>query len=268
MPNQQKYTTKLLNSRILIVGGTSGLGFGAAQAVLEHGARELILSSSSPNRIESAIAQLRKLYPGSTAKITGHACNLGDEATLQSNIESLFSKIGGELDHIIFTAGDAPLLTPFLDIPGETAFETIKQAGLVRFFAPLLVAKIGHKHLVPSPKSSITLSSGVSAEKPIPGWTVTSSYLAGLQGMTRGLALDLKPIRVNIVSPGGVDTEMWDVLGKESEAREGVIGDLGRDTTTGRIGKVEDVVEAYLYCLKDANLSGAVIGSNGGRLLV
>ncbi|KAL4799982.1 hypothetical protein BDV19DRAFT_384820 [Aspergillus venezuelensis] len=268
MRNQQKYTTKLLDTRVLIIGGTSGLGFGCAQGILEHGASEIILSSSSDRRIKAAIAKLRELYPDSTAKISGHACNLADESTLQSNVENLFKSIDGELDHIIFTAGDAPLLTPFLDIPAETALQTFKKAGLVRFFAPLLVAKIGHKHLVRSYKSSIVLSSGVSAEKPIPGWTVTSSYLAGLQGMARGLALDLKPIRVNVVSPGGVNTEMWDVLGKESDVREGVIGDLGRETTTGRVGGVEDVVEGYLFAMKDGNLSGAVVRSNGGRLLV
>ncbi|KAL4915649.1 hypothetical protein BDW62DRAFT_219217 [Aspergillus aurantiobrunneus] len=261
MSNQQKYTNKLPGSRILIIGGTSGLGFGTAEAVLEHGASELILSSSSSTRIEAAITKLKSLYPSSSASITGHTCDLSDEATLPANIQALFAKIG-TLDHIIFTAGDAPLLTPFL----ETDFAAIKQAGMVRFFAPLLVAQVGHKHLVPGPKSSITLTTGVSGEKPIPGWTVTSSYLSGLQGMMRGLALDLKPLRVNLVSPGGVDTEMWNVLGREG--REGVVGELARATTTGAVGRVEDVVEGYLYCMRDGNLSGAMVCSNGGRLLV
>ncbi|KAJ0416412.1 hypothetical protein BJY00DRAFT_326326 [Aspergillus carlsbadensis] len=261
MSDQLKFTNKLKGSRILIIGGTSGLGFGAAQALLEQNISELILSSSSPTRIEAAIAKLRSFYPSSSATITGYTCNLADEANLPANVENLFSQIG-TLDHIIFTAGDAPLLAPFL----ETPFDKIKAAGMVRFFAPLLVAQYGHKHLAPGPASSITLSSGVSADKPIPDWTVTSAYLAGLQGMTRGLALDLKPIRVNLVSPGGVDTEMWDVL--DGEAREGVVAELARQTTTGRVGRVEDIAEAYLYCLRDWNLSGSVISSNGGRMLV
>lgn len=263
MPNQHKYTNKLSGSRILIIGGTSGLGFGTAEAALEHGASELILSSSSPTRIEDAITKLKRLYPSSSASITGHACNLADEETLPANIKALFSKLG-TLDHIIFTAGDAPLLTPFL----ETDFKTIKQAGMVRFFAPLLVAQIGHTHLAPGPRSSITLTAGVSGEKPIPGWTVTSAYLSGLQGMMRGLAFYLRPARVNLVSPGGVDTEMWDVLGAGSEVRDGVVEELARATTTGAVGRVEDVAEAYLYCMRDSNLSGSVISSNGGRLLV
>ncbi|KAL4867072.1 hypothetical protein BDV12DRAFT_198552 [Aspergillus spectabilis] len=251
MPDQQKYTTKLLNTRVLIIGGTSGLGFGCAEAVLEHGASELILSSSSQSRLNTAISKLKASYPSSSALITGHECNLADEANLASNIQSLFVKIG-TLDHIIFTAGDAPMLTPFL----SADFPEIKQAGMVRFFAPLLVAKYGYTHLAPGPQSSITLTTGVSGEKPIPGWTVTSSYLSGLQGMIRGLALDLKPIRVNLVSPGGVDTEMWDVLGEEG--RRGTVRSLAEMTTTGRVGRVEDVVEGYLFCMRDWNLSGAM----------
>jgi NAD(P)-dependent dehydrogenase (short-subunit alcohol dehydrogenase family) len=261
MLDQLKYTNKLKEARVLIIGGTSGLGFGAAQALLEQNISQLILSSSSTTRIEAAIAKLHSLYPSTSAAISGYACNLADESNLPANVENLFSQIG-TLDHIIFTAGDAPLLTPFL----ETPFDTIKAAGMVRFFAPLLIAQHAQKHLTPGPASSITLTSGVSGEKPIPGWTVTSSYLAGLQGMMRGLALDLKPTRVNLVSPGGVDTEMWDVL--DGEARQGVVAELARQTTTGRVGRVKDIAEAYLYCLRDWNLSGSVISSNGGRLLV
>ncbi|KAL4886004.1 hypothetical protein BJY04DRAFT_213544 [Aspergillus karnatakaensis] len=261
MPDQQKYTSKLQNTRVLIIGATSGLGYGCAEAVLEHGASELLLSSSSSTRLEATIAKLRSAYPSSTAVIKSFECNLADEANLDSNIQSLFSQVG-VIDHIIFTAGDAPLLKPFL----ETEFLEIKQAGMVRFFAPLLVAKYGHVHLSPGPRSSITLTTGVSGEKPIPEWTVTSAYLSGLQGMMRGLALDLKPVRVNLVSPGGVDTEMWNVLGEEG--KRGVVEELARATTTGRVGRVEDIVEAYLYAMRDGNLSGSVISSNGGRLLV
>ncbi|KAL5340570.1 hypothetical protein BJX70DRAFT_396554 [Aspergillus crustosus] len=263
MPDQQKYTTKLQHTRILIIGATSGLGYGCAEALLEHNVSSLILSSSSQRNLDTTISKLRTLYPSSstTTTITGIECNLADEGNLESNIKSLFSKIG-IVDHIIFTAGDAPLLTPL----HETDFSTIKQAGMVRFFAPLLVAKYGPSHLSPSPRSSITLTSGVSAEKPIPGWTVTSSYLSGLHGMMRGLALDLKPVRVNLVSAGGVDTAMWDVLG--AEGKKDVIRGLGEMTTTGRVGQVEDLVEGYLFCMRDGNLSGSVVASNGGRLLV
>ena len=65
------------------------------------------------------------------------------------------------------------------------------------------------KALSGGPKSSITFTTGAVSEKPIPNWAMINSYATGLQGMTRGLALDMKPIRVNLVSPGAVDTELW-----------------------------------------------------------
>ncbi|KAL2823551.1 hypothetical protein BDW59DRAFT_96534 [Aspergillus cavernicola] len=263
MPDQQKYTNKLHGSRVLIIGATSGLGFGTAEACLEHGISKLILSSSSPTRIEATIAKLKTSYPSASAstEILGYPCNLADESTLEQNIQDLFAQVG-TIDHIIFTAGDAVMLTPFL----EAGFDMIKQGGMVRFFAPLLVARYGYKNLAPGPASSITLTTGASGDKPIPGWTAVSSYLSGLQGMMRGLALDLKPIRVNLVSPGGVDTEMWDVLGDEGKAE--LVKELARATFTGKVGKVEEVVEAFLYCMKDGNLTGSMISSNAGRLLV
>ncbi|KAL2841334.1 hypothetical protein BJX68DRAFT_258153 [Aspergillus pseudodeflectus] len=172
MSDQLRCTNKLSGLRVLIIGGTPGLGFGAAQALLEQNISELILSS-------------------------GYPCNLADEANPPANVLNLFSQIG-PLDPITFTAGDTPLLTSFLQPP----FDRFKVAGM----------------------------------KPIPRGTVTSSYLAGLQGMMRGLALDQKPIRVNLVGSGGVDTEMWDLL--EGEAREGV-------------GNVGDIAEAHLYCSRN-----------------
>ncbi|KAH8688708.1 putative short-chain dehydrogenases/reductase [Talaromyces proteolyticus] len=261
MQGELKWVNKLSGTRLLIIGGTSGIGFGVAEASVEHGVSSLILSSSSKNRLKEAIHKIKKSYPDSTTDITTYQCDLSNESKLSQNVQDLFSKVG-IIDHIVFTAGDAPTLKPF----AEVDFESIQQTGMVRFFAPLLVARYGYKNLSPSPKSSIILTSGVSSEKPIPGWTVTSSYLSGLHGMMRGLAFDLKPIRVNLVVPGGVDTEMWNILDPQSRAT--VIEELERQTTTGQIGTVESVVEAYLYCMKDYNLTGSTISTNGGRLLI
>lgn len=261
MSNEQKFVNKLHGRRVLIIGGTSGLGFAVAEASVEYGVSKIILSSSQENRVNHAIAKLKKSYPHSPTEIIGYTCDLANESTLENNVKNLFSKVG-TIDHIIFTAGDAPNLEPFVN----TDFNTMKQMGMVRFFGPLLVARYGHTHLSPGPTSSITLTTGASGSKPISGWTTTASYLSGLHGMTRSLALDLKPVRVNLVNPGAVDTEMWDVL--DSEARENVMEELRKVTTTGRVATAEDIAEAYLYCMRDQNLTGSVIDTNGGRLLL
>jgi NAD(P)-dependent dehydrogenase (short-subunit alcohol dehydrogenase family) len=87
----------------------------------------------------------------------------------------------------------------------------------VRFVAPLLVAKVGSKYLNPGPASSIVLTAGIVADRPIPNWSIVASYCAGMHGMTRNLAIDLKPIRVNLVSPGLVDTNLWKDMSAEDK---------------------------------------------------
>ncbi len=96
-------------------------------------------------------------------------------------------------------------------------------------------------------------------------WSVVASYATGLHGMTRNLALDLAPIRVNLISPGVVLTPLWDDMTQDK--REALIEDSGKKYTTGVVGKPEDVAESYLYAMRDWNCSGSVIHTNGGGLL-
>jgi len=261
MSDQQKYINKLKGSSILIIGGTSGIGFGVAEAVLEYGASKVIITSSRKSRVSDAVSKLKKSYPSSAAKITGLAYDLGTEGTLEANVKDLFSTIDGTLDHIVYSAGDS-VASKALD---EVDLDFIKQAGMVRYFAPILVAKYGSKVLSPGPASSITLSTGSVSQRPIPNWTIVAGYAAGLHGLTRNLALDLKPIRVNLISPGFVDTELWNGLG--AEQRKATVQSMAESSATGRAGQVVDVVEAYLYCMRDHNVTGSVISTNSGQLL-
>ncbi|KAL8767790.1 MAG: hypothetical protein Q9209_005784 [Squamulea sp. 1 TL-2023] len=260
MPNSTKYTSKLSGARVLIIGGTSGIGFAVAEASLEHGAH-VIISSSQESRVKSSIERLLSAYPSAKDRLSGYACDLSSP-TIEDDITSLFSKTG-QLDHIVFTAGDKLATIP---IHGAS-LEKIQQAGMVRFFAPLLVAKHGFKILSPGPASSITLTTGTVSEKPIAGWSIVASYAAGQHGMIRNLAFDLAPVRVNLVSPGAVETEMWSTM--PPEQMQQFKQDIERNkTTTKKIGQPGDVAEAYLYLMKDRNCTGAVIDTNGGSLLV
>ena len=86
--------------------------------------------------------------------------------------------------------------------------------------------------------------------------------------MTRGLALDLKPIRVNLVSPGAVDTELWAHAGMSDEQKQGYFKETEKKMPTGKVPDASDIAESYLYALKDGNLTGSMISTNGGSLLV
>ena len=137
---------------------------------------------------------------------------------------------------------------------------------MVRFFAPMLLGKLLPAHLRPEPQSSYTITTGAVSEHPIPDWSVFGSYAAGLHGLTRQLALDLKPLRVNLISPGAVETELWDELPKDKRAE--MMKGFEAKMATGKVGRPEDVAESYLYCMRDENVTGSVISTNGGYLIM
>lgn len=257
--DSKKYTSKLVNARILIIGGSSGIGYSVAEASLENGA-SVIISSSRQTRIDAAIKQLLTTYPSAKSRISGYACDLSTKSQ-EANIESLFSQSGGKLDHIVFTAGEQLAVMGLQD----ATLERIQRAGMVRFNAPLLVAKHAMKHLNPGPAASITLTTGAVSDKPSPKWTTIAGYAAGLHGMCRNLALDLAPIRVNLINPGAVLTPLWD--GLTPEERDGLMAGIRKKSLTGKVGKPEDVAQSYIYAMNDWNCTGSVISTNGGALL-
>jgi NAD(P)-dependent dehydrogenase (short-subunit alcohol dehydrogenase family) len=263
------YTSKLASARILILGGTSGVGFGVAQAALQFGA-SVIISSSNPSKITRSLDRLRAghptLAPGQT--ISGKPCDLGNPATLESNLRSLldFATAEGKLklDHVVFTAGDAIAPVPLSDITPED----ITRQSQIRFHGAVILAKLLPKYIHTKAESSITFTGGTNTDKPMPGWTVIAAVGAAVEGLTRGLAVDLKPVRVNTVSLGAVLTELFDgFLGDDQEKREKVLEGMRQGTLVGEVGRVEDVAEAYLYLMRDRFVTGTVVKTNGGRML-
>jgi len=262
--NQVKYTNKLHGARVLVIGGSSGLGFAVAEASLEYGAL-VAISSSNESRIQDAIQRLHDAYPTSKGKVYGVTADLSNLDTLEQELERILKtskeNLGGELDHVIYTAAD-PLAQISLN---DLSAKAIVQAGTLRFTAPLLIAKHLPSYMVPSFKSSYTITTGAISEKPAPNWSIIASYAGGHHAMVRNLALDLKPIRVNGVSPGVVDTGLWRMGEQEKEeffkaCREKLM--------TGRVPGAEDVAESFLGCMRDWNMDAGIIRTDGGSLFM
>nr|CCE67074.1 dehydrogenase [Fusarium fujikuroi] len=255
MASLGKYVSKLAGSRVLVIGGSSGIGFGVAEAAIQNGASSVFISSSSQTKISSAIERLKENNQSAKAQLHGFPATW---------VENLFAEVAksGKLDHVVFTAGDKLAVGKLEDF----TLDAIRQAGTVRFFAPLVVAQQLRKHLDESGSSSFTVATGGATEHVSKDWSIMYSYLSGLRGMIRGLAVDLAPIRVNAVAQGPTDTEIWSYV-KEMGYWDNVTGHLKGRMTTGEIGKVEDVVEAYLYLMKNKNTSGSVVETTGGTLL-
>ena len=174
MADSRKYASKLSGKRILVIGGSSGIGYCVAEASIESGA-SVIISSSNETKINSSINNLLKTYPSAKDRVSGYPCDLYS-SSLESNIEKLLSQCGGKLDHIVNTAGDSLATSKIEDM----TLESIQKAAMVRFNAPLLLAKHARKYLNAGPAASITFTTGTVSQKPMQDWSTIASYAAGM----------------------------------------------------------------------------------------
>ena len=246
---------------ILIIGGSSGIGFAVAQLALEQGCR-VAIASSNPTRISTAVTSLKSSLPPLPSNyISGHECDLGGP-DIEDRLLSLFTSVTSDgadlLDHVVYTAVAGITVTPLDKISAED----VKKAGHFHGVAPMMIAKVAPRFLKEGYKSSLIFTSGQIAEKPMKGWSVQVAYATGLYGMTRGLALDLAPRRVNCVSPGPTITELWG----PKEMREKRAEMMKKGMLLGKVGSPEEVAEAYVYLMRDWNATGIVVSSNGGGL--
>lgn len=265
MSDQKKYSNKLQDSRVLIIGGSSGIGFCTAEACLEYGA-VVTIASSNASRIRTAISKLQSSYPSVKSNIQGQTVDLSKPETLESELNALFQNTvkdmgGDKLDHVIFTAGDALATMKLADM----TMDSILKAGQIRFFAPLLAAKFIPQYVKHSHKSSYTITTGSISERPMPDWSVIGSFAGGHHSMVRNLALDMKPIRVNGVSPGVVDTELWSM---PQEQKEQLMEQMSKKMATGTPGRPEWVAASFLSIMGDYNMDGAMIRTDGGGLFM
>jgi NAD(P)-dependent dehydrogenase (short-subunit alcohol dehydrogenase family) len=243
---------------VLVIGGSAGIGAAVAKLAAAQGCR-ISIASSNPIRVDNAVTKLRAAVPN--VEVAGYTCDLNHDE-VETRLEKLFEEVtnatGTLLDHIIFTAG---LISP--RPVSEFTVDYLRNAGHLAFSTPLLMAKLAPRFLNDSYKSSIIFTSGQVGQKPISGYTIGSTLAAGVFGMTRNLALDLAPRRVNVVSPGPTDTELWGTEEARTQRRE----TLKAVALLGKVGTAEEVGEAYIYLMKDTNATGSIVSSNGGSLI-
>ncbi|EMD66963.1 hypothetical protein COCSADRAFT_33882 [Bipolaris sorokiniana ND90Pr] len=263
------HQNRLANAHVLVFGGTSGVGFAIANMALSSGAKVTISGSSQP-KVDAKVELLRSMYPNTPAtNVAGFAADLTDKANLEKNLSAVLDKATengkNKINHISFTAGNA--ITTFKI--GELETSTALDAFTVRFLAPFALGKLiaNGDYMPKSPSSSIALTAGSSTHRPSPGWTMTAAIGGALEGLTRGLAVELAPIRANLVALGGVDTELFQSLTTGIPAE--YIDQMKKGMSlTGEIGRPGDIAEAYGWIMKDRSANGAQVNSDGGHCLV
>ncbi|TPI66832.1 SDR family oxidoreductase [Mesorhizobium sp. B3-1-3] len=238
----------LTGKKLIVVGGSSGIGFGVAAAALENGA-EVVIVGRSEEKLKAAEKRL-----GGAGRVTGIAADMANEAEVSRLFEA-----AGIFDHLV--AGTPPPNYPI----GETDMDFVRGFVDGKLIGAVMLAKHAVRTL--NKGGSMIFTSGINKDRPpVPGGSVVSAVAGSFSYFARALALELAPIRVNIVSPGWVDTEMWDEI--VGEAKSGYFEQMGARIPAGKIAKPADIAPAYLYLMQNEFMTGETVHIDGGQRLV
>jgi NAD(P)-dependent dehydrogenase (short-subunit alcohol dehydrogenase family) len=237
----------LENKRVVILGGSSGIGLAVAEEAASQGAKVVIVSSN-PERVQEAIQSI-----GGEAQ--GQAVDLSEERA----VENFFRELGA-FDHLVFTAGDSLQLHELASLNLKQA----RRAFELRYWSALAAVKYGSPQIRKG--GSVVLTTGIAGRRPQSGWLIAASVCGAIEALTRALAIELAPIRVNAVSPGVVRTNLWQNM--SSAEREQLYESVGNRLPVGRVGEAHDIAQAYLFLMKEGFGTGQTVVVDGGTVLV
>jgi NAD(P)-dependent dehydrogenase (short-subunit alcohol dehydrogenase family) len=233
----------LANSTIVLIGRGSGIAQGIALAALAEHAN-VIVAGRHPE-------QLREAY--GDAPIRVESVDLTDE----KSIEALAGRVG-TVDHLVSTASARAR-----GLLRELEQDSLRLSFDTKVIGPVLLAK----HFVDrfTPGGSFTFFSGVAAFKPAVGYLGVAITNGAADFLGRSLALEMAPVRVNAISPGVIDTGIWDSLGDDGKAE--YFEHFRAHNPARRIGTVDDITEAVLFAMTNEFLTGTTLRVDGGEPL-
>ena len=236
------------DKRIIVVGAGSGIGEGIALAAGEAGA-EVILVGRTKEKLEKVIAG-----PLRDTK----ARFVVADVTSEEDVERLFEETGS-FDHLVSTVADLAYQSV-----REFDIEAARRSVDSKLISSLLLAKHGCNHAASG--GSLTFVSGIAAYRPMPRGAMVAAVNGALASLAYALALELAPLRVNVVSPGWVDTPIWDMVA--GDKKHDVQAQMAGRLPVGRIGRPEDIAQAVLSVMTNGYMSGTVVHVDGGHRLV
>jgi NAD(P)-dependent dehydrogenase (short-subunit alcohol dehydrogenase family) len=237
---------------VIVIGGSSGIGLGVARAVAARGAH-LVIVGRSREKLERAALELE----GARTLRTITA-----DVTREEQVEQLFESVP-ELDHLVVTAADLRYAT--VDSLSLDMARTVIDSKIL---AALLLAKHGGRRIRPG--GSIVFTTGVAAERPAARGALTATVNGALEALVRALALELAPTRVNALSPGWVDTPLWDEIAPTVAGmrKEAVFAQFASRLPVRRIGRPDDLGHAAVFLMENEFSTGATLHVDGGHRLV
>jgi NAD(P)-dependent dehydrogenase (short-subunit alcohol dehydrogenase family) len=231
----------LAGKKVVVVGGSSGIGLSTAEMAKREGA-DVIIASRNAARLEAAAEKLK-------------AIAIPADVTSDESVENLFRRCGA-VDHVVVTA--AQLRTgPFKTV----AMEDVRYTMEGKFWGAWRVARAAEIR----PGGSLTLVSGYLSIRPRPNSAIISVANGALESLARALALELAPVRVNVVSPGIIDTPIRAAM--PEAARREMLAQTAAKLPVGRVGVGEDIARQILSFMTNGFATGSIVYLDGGGLI-
>jgi len=231
--------------KIVVIGGSSGIGLATAKMAAAEGA-EVVIASRSEEKLQKARAEIR-------GKVEVITVNVVDEGS----VEAFFEKVG-EFDHLT-TPGNEATMGRFLELDTGKA----KAAFDSKFWGQYHAAKYGAPKIRAG--GSITFFAGIWSQRPVPGGSVVTAINSAIEGLGRALSMELAPVRVNTVSPGIIDTPIYSGMAPADKAK--MFNDAALSIPVKRIGMPEEIAQTVLYLMSNGYQTGSTLYVDGGATL-
>jgi NAD(P)-dependent dehydrogenase (short-subunit alcohol dehydrogenase family) len=251
-PSSLASLPSLAQQHVLVAGGSSGIGLGVARACLDAGASVTLVG-----RAADRLAAARDALGGDSRVAVAPA-----DLTIEDDVRRLFEPAAGAaegrpIDHVVITAADLRY-RPIHELDLRDARTTIDS----KLVAALHVAK--HARLPVG--GSLTLTTGVAADRPSPGGALVAAVNGALNALVRALAVELAPRRVNAISPGWIDTPLWDAIAGDDKPRR--MAAQAARLPVGRVGQPADIGQAAIFLMSNGFTTGETLYVDGGHRLV
>ena len=231
------------SQHIVIVGGSSGIGLATAQHLVAAG-HTVTITGRDPARLERA-----------RTKLAGQVSTLVMDAADAPSLSEAFRRIG-TFDHLVLALGSGKGVGPFASVP----LADVKAGFEEKVYAHFAAAQAALPFL--RKDGSLTFISAVSAHTAMPGTAGIGAANAAVAALVPILAAELRPMRVNAVSPGIIDTPWWDFLSEADKVP--AFAEWAARTPVGRVGQPQDVAQAIAFLIGDTFMTAQVLVCDGG----
>jgi NAD(P)-dependent dehydrogenase (short-subunit alcohol dehydrogenase family) len=235
------------SQHIVIVGGSSGIGLATARLLLCQG-HKVTITGRGEARLEAAAKQL-----------AGDLATIVMDAADATSLPDAFARVGA-FDHLVLALGSGRGVGPFAAVPLADVRAGFEEKVYAHFGAAQAALPYLRKD------GSLIFISAVSAHAAAPGTAGIGAANAAIAALAPILAAELRPLRVNAVSPGVIDTPWWDFLSIEQKAD--AFTEYAAKTPVGRVGRPEDVAQAIAFLIADSFVTGHTIICDGGLRLI